>query len=283
MILLNGQVVPIAHYPNNELLLAEQLVQLATTPKDVQTLTVRYESDSDFFALYFIHEWLLEEGYAKQHAVFPYLPYSRMDRKVARHLFSLSYIAKMLNAMQFEKVIILEAHSSVSLELIERVEGISYTKELVAFAMEHMAFDIAQDAIVFPDKGARKRYASLLPENVRVLEGEKTRDFDTGEVLALTLIGDVTVPPRNVLIVDDLCSRGSTFIQVSDACRAIGSEKSYMAVTHLEHNVFNGHVFDEVTEIYTTDALQPFLAQGLHHSKIRILPLPSAWLMTPKR
>lgn len=279
MILLNEKQVEVKYFPNGEINLDESLVELIDEENIVQHLALRFEMNEDLVILTFVSEWLKEEGYDKQELHISYLPYSRMDRKVNHHLFSLKYVAKMINVLNFEKVYILEHHSDVSIELIENAVPISYTKTLIEKAMTDISFNKETDIIIFPDMGAQKRYKNLLNDDIRLFVGFKKRDFDTGKIIGLELEGD-DKPVGKALIVDDLCSRGGTFIQIANECTKLDIHDVSLVVTHLESNVYNGQIFDYVKNVYTTNALEPFLKEAVNNTKIKIEKLPVHFKMT---
>lgn len=281
MILLNEKQVEVKYFPNGEINLDESLVELIDKENNVQHITLRFETNEDLVVMTFVSEWLKEESYEEQILHIPYLPYSRMDRKVNHHLFSLKYIAKMINKLEFKTVYILEHHSDVSIELINNVVPMSYTKTLIEKAMKDINFNKETDIIIFPDMGAQKRYKNLLTDDIRLFTGFKKRNFDTGKIIGLELKGDGK-QVRKALIVDDLCSRGGTFIEIAKECMQLDIHDVSLIVTHLESNVYTGQIFDYVEKVYTTDALEPFLKDALDNKKINISNLPSHLLMTKK-
>lgn len=279
MILLNEKQVEVKYFPNGEINLDESLVELIDKENNVQHITLRFETNEDLVVMTFVSEWLKEESYEEQILHIPYLPYSRMDRKVNYHLFSLKYVAKMINSLDFKQVYILEHHSDVSIELIENAVPISYTKTLIEKAMKDISFNKETDIIIFPDMGAQKRYKNLLNDDIRLFVGFKKREFKTGKIIGLELEGD-NKPVGKALIVDDLCSRGGTFIQIANACGELDIHDVSLVVTHLESNVYNGQIFDYVENVYTTNALEPFLKEAVNNTKIKIEKLPVHFKMT---
>lgn len=279
MILINSKMVDIKHFPNEETSMGEQLINFVSEKDKTQTITLRFETNEDLINLMFVKEWMEEEGYCNIDLYIPYLPYSRMDRKVGSHLYTLKYIAKMINQMNFKNIFVLEAHSDKTLELLKNVTLMSYTKELVEKSMADMEFNLEKDAVVFPDKGAKERYKHLLNDSVKVLQGVKDRDFKTGDILGIKFEKNPDKEIERVLIVDDLCSRGGTFCQISDLCEEFGIEESYLAVTHLESNVYTGKLFEKVEKVFTTDAMEPFL-KSIDTQKIKIVKLPKKFNMT---
>lgn len=284
MILLNSHVVSVNHFPNAETSLGEQLKAFTTSQNETQHLTLRFETNEDILNTFFIKKWLDEEGFSSTHLHVPYLPYSRMDRKVGGHLYTLKYLSDLINSLSFEKVFVLEAHSHKTEELLENVSCISYTKELLNHAMDMIQFNKDEDVIIFPDKGAKERYHNLLESDIDTLQGEKTRDFNTGDILGIHFEKDPEKEYKRSIIVDDLCSRGGTFIQISELCSKFGINENFLAVTHLESNVYTGSLFDVVSRVFTTDAMQPFLSETLEKfsDQLDVLSLPTQLYLTQK-
>jgi ribose-phosphate pyrophosphokinase len=113
---------------------------------------------------------------------------------------------------------------------------------------------------VFPDAGAGKRYGKILAPNILI--GSKKRDFTTGTITGLDLIGHIdTTYGKKAIIVDDLSSYGTTFVETSKALREKGVEKVYLLVAHAENSVFKPHpatkvlLLDHIDHLYTTDTI----------------------------
>ena len=109
--------------------------------------------------------------------------------------------------------------------------------------------------LFFPDEGAMKRYSSKL--NLPYTFGIKKRDWETGKILGLQLINGEIVKDRNVLIVDDICSRGGTFYHAANALKEAGAKNIYLYVTHAEHTMIEGDMYnqDVIKKIFTTDSI----------------------------
>jgi ribose-phosphate pyrophosphokinase len=67
------------------------------------------------------------------------------------------------------------------------------------------------------------------------------------------------VKGKDILIVDDICSRGGTFYHSAKALKEAGANKIYLYVTHLETTVFDGDLLNSglVEKIYTTKSIFP--------------------------
>lgn len=212
----------------------------------------------------------LINGLLKQHGLrtvltIDYMPYSRMDRAENGNCFSLNWVANLINAMEFTKVFICEPHSDVTLQLINKSEPVWVTAKNVPVAMEMMAFDRTADYLVLPDDGAFKRYSELVPQlnecNVVVLK--KKRDFDTGKILGLEIDRRIMRGLNGegeyaqALIIDDLSSRGGTFVGAADIMRThMGCNYVALLVTHMEPAGLEGDLRTKLNRVFCTDTME---------------------------
>lgn len=186
----------------------------------------------------------------KQRLVMPYIPNARMDRvKDDSECFTLKWFARLLAGCVFDTVSVLDPHSPVSCALIEHARCIP-VEPLIACAIE----DYAPDIVFYPDTGAAKRYGDF---GVPSAFGNKARDWKSGRLEKLDIIGDVDMDGARVLIVDDITSFGGTFHYASQALKQAGAHDVALYVSHAEKNVFAGKLFTEndISHLYTTDSI----------------------------
>jgi ribose-phosphate pyrophosphokinase len=186
----------------------------------------------------------------------PYLPYSRMDRTEGKNVFTLKYICEFINSLKFDKVMTFEAHSNVSLALLDRLENTNYSVNLAKQCIEDIDFNKDRDYIVFPDDGAKKRYAKEF-EGCKILTCEKHRDFLTGKITSLKINEVIADLDFKAILVDDLCSYGGTFVMASNTLKELGAKEIYLCITHSEDGLFLGNIFKEnkIDKVYTTDSV----------------------------
>lgn len=195
-----------------------------------------------------------------------FLPYSRSDKPNERSIFMLKFIADKINAMNFKEIIIVEPHSEVSVCLINNSKPLWATKEL--FYANNYCEDIV---IVYPDAGALKRYAKdFKTEGYDYVCCFKERDKD-GKIIDFQLFNPQSVEMNNrkFVIVDDLCSRGGTFIEIIERLKEFKPTAIDLIVAHVEENIFSGKILDENITIYTTIYTQ----RSKEHSKIIVKEL----------
>lgn len=161
----------------------------------------------------------------------PYIPHARMDRvQELEDVFTLKYFCQVINSLHFDKVIVRDAHSNVSLALLDRVIDLSPIGEIKEAIKRTEKYEGEIPILFFPDEGAMKRY-SVPPINLPYAFGIKKRDWSTGKILGLQLMNSEVVKDNNVLIVDDICSRGGTFYHAANALKEAGAKNTYQYVT----------------------------------------------------
>ena len=214
-----------------------------------------YENDAELFSLICVKRHL-DRVYSYSDVILemPYIPHARMDRvKSDADVFTLKYFCEVINSLNFKVVHVRDAHSNVSLALLNNVVDEGVRGYVVAAAKESGA-----EALFFPDEGAMKRYSEHFA--VPYAFGMKKRDWETGKILGLDIINAENIKDKNVLIVDDICSRGGTFFYAAKALKAAGAKSVSLYVTHLERTVILGEIASTdglVDHIYTTKSIFP--------------------------
>ena len=199
--------------------------------------------------------------------IMPYIPNARMDRtKDPRHeVHTLKYFTQFINDLGFNRVYVLDAHSDVSLTLIDRV--VQFPVEDI---VKSLINEINPDYIFFPDAGAMKRYNSLIIRTP--FYGEKNRDWKTGKILGLEIHNPYHIPEedyqgKSILIIDDICSRGGTFFHAATALKECGFGDISLYITHCENSIFSGEVLKDnglISKVYTTNSLSHGEHEKLH-------------------
>ena len=181
-----------------------------------------------------------------------------MDRTEGKKLFTLKYFAQLINSLNFTKVVTYEAHSNVSLALIDRLVNIDKTVNLlVDYILNNPHNKGKRFAIFLPDEGAYKRYSKKIDGiSDIILVGQKTRDFTTGRINDLKIIGELP-KHSNVIIIDDLCSRGGTFMLSAKKLKELGAGNIDLIVTHCEKTILDGDIpkSDLINKVITTDSI----------------------------
>lgn len=211
-------------------------------------ITWAYDDDAELFALCCIAREARELYQGFMTLCLPYIPHARQDRKVSDRLFTLKTFAQILNSLKFDKVYVFDPHSDVSMALIDNVELIEPT-----FFTMMKSRPKGYDAIMFPDAGASKKYGKDNESKLPVIIGNKHRN-EEGRIESYDLLG-FPEGVKSVMIIDDICSYGGTFVAAAKALREKGVEKISLVVSHCENNILKGEVFDYIDEVYTSDSI----------------------------
>lgn len=252
MIYLNNAKVNITRFPNGESLINSEDLSINN---DINTLKLKFENDSDITHLIFI-KGHLDELNVKCRLIIGYMPYSRMDRTEGMTVFTLKHLCRLINNLKFEEVLIFEPHSDVCVALLDRVKVVNMSKDLATTALEKISDNNEPIYIVYPDSGAAKRYGKQISYD-KILTANKERDFKTGHIKKLELCGSIEAKSFKALIVDDLCSKGGTFMLTAEKLKELGASDIYLAVTHCEDTIFDGEILNGtlISKVFTTNSI----------------------------
>jgi ribose-phosphate pyrophosphokinase len=252
---INNVLVGNECFPNNERIYRE--LDGSSDWYDWFVFDLQFETNLDLMTLMFYKKYVADK--------FPgtncllrmyYVPYSRMDREIEGYIFSLKYFADFINDLKFDKVEIVDPHSNVTPALLNNCETFD-----VEFELRGVFDSIPElDYIFYPDVGALKRYGENGGNYMMKYEnffGYKARDLSTGKITHMELVNAPDLNGKKVLIIDDLCSKGGTFIAAAKLLKEAGAENVYLYVTHCENSIFNGEILttDWIDTVYTTDSI----------------------------
>lgn len=251
MITLNGEVVTINSFPDGTMLMKEAI------PGIDASIKWNYENDREFLALIYLTKHLRANGVKYIRLIMPYIPNARQDRvKNEEDVFTLKYFAEVLNSLDFTSVTVLDPHSSVSEALINNIRVID-PKQYIVHVLNTMEANIPLDGLIFyPDSGAAKRYSGMI--SLPYAYGIKNRDWQTGKIIGFDVITNGNdISGKNILIVDDICSYGGTFLHSARKLKELGANDIYLYVSHCENSILDGELINSglIKKIYTTDSI----------------------------
>lgn len=253
MIKLNGNVIEQGRFPDGTLYLKE--IDNSFISDCANWIDWFYDGDDEMFTIMSLVDLVKRNSRSRIYLRMPYLPNARMDRiKTVTENFALKVFANWINSLCFDMVIVDNVHSNVSNALVNNITDI-----LPDFDINNITKDYNFDVIFFPDEGACKRYKDMkiIKElGLPIAFGIKNRDWKTGEILGLDVVG-ADVKDKKVLIIDDICSKGYTFYYSGLKLRELGASDIRLYITHCEDNIQNGEVLktDVISKVYTTDSI----------------------------
>ena len=251
MIYLNNKLVEIKKFPNGETFINTQELNI----KEQNIIKLKFQGDEDIMHLVFLKKYLDENNQSASLKI-GYIPYSRMDRTEGIALFTLKYFCQVINSLNFNIVDVYEPHSDVSVALIDRVRVVNKSAEMARNMIRELSKKQEKLFVVYPDAGAQKRYSKQIKYD-NILTANKERDFKTGNIKSLEITGKYAGGSFNAIIVDDLCSRGGTFMLTAKKLKEMGAKDIYLVVTHCEDTIFEGDILktDLIKNVFTTDSI----------------------------
>ena len=159
----------------------------------------------------------------------------------------------MLNDINFDKVICLDVHSNVTPALVNNLQVDSPKAHI-----ENVFTTIGTKnlTLFFPDEGAQKRYGEMF-KNIPQAFGIKKRNWETQKIEDYMVVGTENIAGKRILIIDDICSYGNTFVNAAKSLKKAGAKEIYLYVSHCEDAISKGNVFTSgyFEGIFTTNSL----------------------------
>ena len=252
MLLTQGRVpIDIRQFPNGEM-------DFSHIQDDIRIIILKWESDADLFNLMQVKRTLDARGSKQIALTILYMPYSRMDRDaVGGSSCTLRYVGEFIQSLGFAKIRVMDPHSELTLAYLgEKSESIY---PFTSFDESLFERQRPNPIIMFPDAGAQKRYSKMsLFAQLRQVVGYKNRDFATGRILGYDISAADCVRGNAVIIVDDLCSGGATFLFAARELRKFTPDSITLLVSHCEKTVARGDLLkagSPIDRIVTTNSI----------------------------
>lgn len=253
MIYLNGNPINITRFPDN----TTQVWKLPDVVFSARTASIQwdFENEGEFMHLAQL-KYLLDgcTDHIYTHLKISYLPYARQDKDVSNFAtFALYPFAHLLNSLFFDRITVLDPHSGKANELIRKMETIQ-----PSFSVANIFNETKMDLACYPDKGAFEKYTKIY--DFPHVYGEKVRNQLTGAIESYSLIGNVE--GKNVLIIDDICDGGGTFILLAKDLYRAGANNVNLFVTHGIFSKGLTPIFDSGIDRIFTAKGEMFQVQG---------------------
>ena len=211
---------------------------------------------------------LRDAGAARVTAVAPYLCYARKDRRTkSRDPVTTRYVAALFEAVGVDRVVTMDVHNPAAFQNAFRTP--SENLEARPLFVRHLGTVLGERPalVLSPDVGGAKRAEALRQALERKLgrevpfgfmEKQRSKGVVSGDLFA----GDVE--GRQVVVVDDLISTGTTLARAARSCRARGALAVYAVATH---GLFVGGApgllgEPALTAVVATNTVPPFRLEG---------------------
>lgn len=231
---------------------------VADVPVQDNKLTILwcYDNDAELFTLWCVVQDLKQSyPHVRIHLTMPYIPHARQDRNVSGKLFTLKYFSKIINLLDFDTVEVFDPHSDVSTALIDRVVVFNFNIDSI---IKNLISTDTKFQMMYPDTGAAKKYNAGDSDVI----GYKHRNYE-GRIDAYSFTG-LNPDTDTVIIRDDVCSFGGTYVAAAKELRKRGIKNIYLIVSHCENNILKGEVFNYIDKVITTDSICTVKHPKLH-------------------
>ncbi len=221
----------------------------------VERVLLRPKNAVQFLGGIFWVQSLIDRGMPAPELVIPNMFGARQDRSnpTGDVLFTARNVAKLINSLGCPKVIVLDPHSEVTPALIDRCVTVHADEIFKLRRVCPTRQSTLPDAVVSPDAGAEKRAGAVAKLfGVPLLHAWKTRDVKDGKITGFGIEPCDEYRYKRLLIVDDLCDGGGTFIGLNSKLPA-GS----IADLYVTHGLFTQGTANLKTcfqNIYCTDS-----------------------------
>lgn len=182
------------------------------------------------------------------HLTLPYLPYARQDRVChEREALSLKVMADLINGLECQQVILFDPHSDVAGALIKNC--IIYDQSFLLSAGSGNTIFKNNWTIVCPDAGAEKKINKIGRAGLPVIYARKRR-LNGNILVSISYEDQVAVNGKNLIIIDDICDGGRTFIELAKVLKENGANELRLYVTHGIFSKGLPILYQYFTEIY---------------------------------
>jgi len=258
----------ISHFPDGQ-----QDVTLTAYDYPEITIKSRFNSFQDLELIICATKALSRVGINNISLFIPYLLGARSDRQFidGGTSYLVDVIAPIINSLNFKTVTVMDTHSDVAAACINNLKVISnvnLVRDSIADIQKNIKADFNPNFNVWisPDAGALKKIYKLADQlgyNNKIYTATKSRAVDGS-------LSNQSIPGyqndrfehmnKDVIIIDDICDGGATFINLGKIIKAGRHQKctgkTYLIVTH---GIFS-KLFKELSKyfdgIYTTDSIR---------------------------
>lgn len=257
-----GEGIPFKHleFPSG----IEPHIILSSVVDEKALITCRIKNANDIMLILLATDALKRSGARRIRLFIPYLPFARQDRVMNQgEPLSIKVFADLINTQNYDKVYLYDVHSEVGAALINNSDVID-NHTFVSGVLKNKSDYL----IVSPDAGSYKKIFKLcqyINYTNDIILCNKVRDVTNGNIKSLTF-NENDLKGKDCYIVDDICSKGGTFMALAKALKERNAGNVYLIVSHYENSA---NVEDlkasGISHIYTTNSLKdldnPFITQ----------------------
>lgn len=242
MIKLNGQVITPTIFPDktSQVWKLDEKIIHPTHNK----ITWLFENEAEFIHIAQLIELLNIITSYRVNLFIPYFPYARQDKSINNNATFAGHTFRRLLGNLHVDITTLDIHNP-ELIFASNITSITVNDMLASF------LNTKDLVVVFPDEGALKRYKDITNDYAYF---KKERNQLTGEIINQELIFKNEIVNKDVILIDDLCDAGGTFIK---AAKILLQKKAKSVSLYVTHGLFTKGVQvlknSGIKQIFTID------------------------------
>jgi ribose-phosphate pyrophosphokinase len=208
----------------------------------------RMNSFKDVELIICANQTLKDLGVENVELYVPYFLGGRSDRRflAGQTNYLKNVICPIINSQGFSKVYVVDPHSDVLEACLNNFNKFT-NNSIVEYALDKLNGRSAQTMLVSPDAGALKKIYDIAKDfNIKnVITASKVRDIESGNIIRTALPTMDLRDIEQIIIIDDICDGGRTFIELAKAIKEITEIPIYLVVTH---GIFSGG-FEKLSDV----------------------------------
>lgn len=243
----------ISRFPDGEV----QITLGEFTRKDTIKVMCRITNAEELFLVKQVFD-ILDRNDMVYDVFISYLMGMRRDRVMDfNRPFTLKIVADILKSSKAREFEILEPHSGRTYH-----EFGTYEKSLPEVLNRLDGYQI-----VIPDAGAKERYEDVFFYSypADTIFCSKMRDIETGKILSIQVDNPEVISDRPMMLLDDLCDGGGTFLGIAEAIRAIKPDaKLNINIVHAVNGVGLQRLSGAFDHVYITNSYKDWKKSWEH-------------------
>lgn len=182
----------------------------------------------------------------------------------------LKLVCEFINSMKFKYVKVFHPHNPEVVEALLNNAIIIDNSEFVKEIIHTNRFD---DIVLFSsDAGGFKplmKLADKIQWKGEVYGASKSRKFEDGKSKLIQVVDKQDFNGKDILIIDDICVYGGTFVGLAKMLKERNCGKLYLAVSHMTVESPNKELFVLFDKVFTTNSKNiDYLISTSGHDKV---------------
>lgn len=245
-----------------------------TKVEPTEHFTFRLNTYEDLWHLNQIVDALNNIG-IKPTVTIPNLIDAQADRRFNSNESSgLKLVCRFLNQMNADFKIFHPHNSEVVEALLNNVKIID-NSEFVDKVLNRLS--PINNLILMSTDGGSYKWINKITDKIgfrgEVYGASKTRKYENGKSKLIQFIDRQDFEGKDILLLDDICVNGGTFIGLAKMLKDRNIGKLYLAISHLTVDNPNPELFKVFDKVFTTDSKgYNYLVEGSGHDKIGYTP-----------